>query len=126
MTGPSSALALSLLLFPAVSQVGAVDGDTVVTDPRALVSMGFPPDATGVFIAKGALLDQKGGGSPQEFGIASSSYVMIPGNQFMPRATSSFGTFTGRGDIFYVSGDPAYDGQIDVPTGAVLESVRLW
>lgn len=127
MTAIERAFGLALALVLCVRPAFGGDGDTLVTDPETLVAMGFPPDAAGVSIAKGALLDQRAGGpAPEEFGTSASSYSMIPGNHFMPRATSSFGTFTGRGDIFYVSGDPAYDAQLDIPTGAQLRSVRWW
>ena len=127
MTRIGRAFSLSLLFVLARPLAFAGDGDTLITDPKALVAMGFPPDATDVYLARGALLDQKPGiRSPTSSAPRIPATPWIPGNDFMPGATSSFGTFTGRGDIFFVSGDPAYDARIDIPTGAVLQSVRWW
>lgn len=122
---------LTLLFFCLASCLGAAaragEGDTLITDPDLLARLGFSPNARNVFLAKGAVLDQKElRAAPEEFGITSGGWTTVLGNQHNPRSSAVFGADLGSGDIYAISGSPFFDAQIQMPSGALWENVSWW
>jgi S-layer family protein len=95
-----------------------------VTDPAALASMGFPPDAIVYTLPSPAEATNP---DPQETYGASSTMVAHTGVQFNGRFSSySYDSLTGAGDVGFLGGDTFADAQLQLPSGAVWENTRYW
>jgi hypothetical protein len=63
----------------------AGEGDTRITDPAMLTRLGFPSDASNVYLARDAVLDQKSSPTdPEEFGTTDFGWTTVLGNQHHP------------------------------------------
>jgi hypothetical protein len=103
----------------------AAEGDTLITDPVLLTRLGFPSDARNVYLAKGAVLDQKSSpAEPKEFGTADSGWTTILGSQHQP--FSSITNYEGAafdGSILFSGGHQFFDAQFQMPSGALFQEV---
>jgi hypothetical protein len=113
---------LTSLAVPA----SAGEGDTLITDPALLTRLGFPSDARNVYLAKGAVLDQRSSpAEAKEFGTDDSGWTTVLGNQH--HAASSFTLYEAapgvNGGILYSGGHNFFDAQISMPSGALFQQV---
>jgi hypothetical protein len=116
--------AITAALFARVGSAG--EGDTLITDPDLLARLGFPSDARNVYLAKGAVLDQKSSSptEPEEFGTADSGWTTVLGNQHHPREHATVYGGVGAGSIAYFSGgDGVFEAQLQMPSGALFQQV---
>jgi hypothetical protein len=106
--------------------VSAGEGDTLITDPALLTRLGFPSDARNVYLAKGAVLDQKSSpAEPKEFGTDDFGWTVVLGNQHQPQSSLvDYNVAPGNsGSIFWISGVGIFEAQLHMPSGALLEQV---
>jgi hypothetical protein len=116
-------VALFLLGVVAVAVPALASGEgTLVTDPELLMRMGFAADARNVYmVAPGKRAPVH---APKDFGTSDQGYTNVPGNKHIPRASSTYATMAGFGDIYLVSGDLFYDALLDMPNGAELAHLQ--
>jgi hypothetical protein len=121
---PLLALAFASALAP---RLAGAEPRTLVTDPELLTRLGFPPDARNIYLAEGVSFNPARATSALgEFGTADSGWITILGAQHSARASSTYDTVSGGGDIYPVSGSAFFDAQFHMPQGAVWEAVRWW
>ncbi|HEY7370274.1 MAG TPA: S-layer homology domain-containing protein, partial [Thermoanaerobaculia bacterium] len=102
------------------------EGDTLITDPDLLARLGFSRDARNVYLAKGAVLDQRSSpAEPKEFGTADFGWTTILGNQHTPHSTLYDYAFLDSGEIYVTSGATiaVFDAQLHFSSGVLLHQV---
>jgi hypothetical protein len=122
---------LALLIATAAVLSGRVasagEGDTPITDPALLSRLGFPPTARNVYLAKGAILDQRSSpANTKEFGTEDFGWTTVLGNQHHPLPFPSlpvYGSLAGDGTIYHSSGSNAFDAPLQMPSGALFQQV---
>lgn len=118
-----SALVVLLASLAVIASAG--EGDTLIIDPALLTRLGLPADARNVYLAKGAVLDQKSSpAEPDEFGTSDSGWTTVLGSQHLPHGSATeYGTMP-DGSLRYFSGsDSAFDAQLQMPHGALFQQV---
>jgi hypothetical protein len=124
-----SRLRLTVLLFCLACCLGSAaradDGDMLITDPVLLRRLGFPPDARNVYLAKGAVLDQKSSpAQPEEFGTADSGWTTVLGMQHHTRSNDDEYDVDSDGSIRFISGGQGwFEAQLQMPSGALFQQV---
>jgi hypothetical protein len=103
----------------------AAEGDTLITDPVLLTRLGFPSDARNVYLAKGAVLDQKSSpAGPKEFGTNDFGWTTVLGMQHHPIGSDTAYEAAPDGSIWFFSGThPAFGAQLQMPSGSLLDHV---
>jgi hypothetical protein len=104
----------------------AAEGDTLITDPVLLTRLGFPSDARNVYLARGAVLNQRSTpAEPKEYGTDDFGWTTVLGNQHNPfNAPAGYSSSDGSGDISLSSPvSRIFDAQLQMPSGAVLQQV---
>jgi hypothetical protein len=118
-------VAITAALSARVGSAG--EGDTLITDPALLTRLGFPPDARNVYLAKGAVLDQKSSlAAPEEFGTEDFGWTTVLGNQHHPADPASVDGMMPEsidGGLYYGPGAKSVDAQLHMPSGAFLRQV---
>jgi hypothetical protein len=103
----------------------AGEGDTLITDPALLKRLGFPPDARNVYLAKGAVLDQRSSpAEPKEFGTADLGWTTVLGSDHHPRGSALEYDVDTDGSISFISGGIGwFEAQLQMPSGALFQQV---
>jgi hypothetical protein len=121
----TSIVVLAAALSARVGSAG--EGDTLITDPELLARLGFPADARNVYLAKGAVLDQRSSpAEPEEFGTTDFGWTTVLGNQHHPLPFPNlpvYGSLSGNGTIYHSSGSNIFDAPLQMPSGALFQQV---
>jgi hypothetical protein len=119
----SKCLTLLVFVLAVASRAVAAEGDALITDPDLLARLGFPRDARNVYLARGALLNQRSlPSSPEEFGTQDFGWTTVLGNQHHPDTSSQ--EFVSLGfSISRLSGSMDFFAQLEMPSGALLQHV---
>jgi hypothetical protein len=119
--------ALIVLLAGHAVPALADEGDTLITDPGLLARFGFPHDARNVYLAKGAVLNQRSSpAEPEEFGTTDFGWTTVLGNQHHPLPFPSLPVYvslTSDGSIHHSSGSNIFDAPLHMPSGALFQQV---
>ena len=128
------ALAIGVLSFQALGQVPASER-TLVTDPNVLEKMGFPRDATNVYIANmtaAAKATTDVPVNPDFYGLYTS-YTNLGPKAFVGRENTAAGPWQYSGgdegcctNLSRKGTEQFADAAVNVPEGVNLQFVRFW